>query len=448
MGRKSRELKERLSEMGKEIKRLRDREAERNRGDVEQQPLSPEPACKRLRKDHVDGRNSVEFFSNRRDLRGVSPLRSMPADPSGSRRGAYTVVSDQGLNRRQKRRKNTGRVHSRSPPSPRVSHRRSPSGDIARYRSMSRSPSPGRYRSASRSNSRSRSPAASQQASLAPRGNSRERCASESSEDCVSLDTPLDADLLKVLGEPTEPPTPAAITIRKELADRWTSWLTQGMSVADVKEATEKIGNIENCPSLITPVLNEELAESLPAREKHRDTEVFNRQSLLTKGLTALGRGMDLLLKGGSTDKTPMVLEQLHLAGKLFTTTHYKITMARRNQVLTALDPIAKTALQGVQASSKLFGDNVTEKLTVVKTTRKTAEILKKKNERATPRKYGESYGSRTRFAPKQSLNWRRPSSSTTYRQDGPIRKPSNVQNRRRWEHHDRRHQEARKTRR
>lgn len=214
----------------------------------------------------------------------------------------------------------------------------------------------------------------------------------------------LNEALLQILGE--EPsPGEEKLVIHTSIAKRWGAWLKAPMT-KEVKEDLFKKYPREGEFSLEAPKLNEELNSSINESSIKRDRYFIITQNMIGTALSALAPAITSLIAMKS-EEANKILGDVWNAARVMAEIHRSQTGARRACILPSLAKPVADALSKREADQFLFGQNLGDKLTQLKTLDKLGQEIKMQ----TPKKPQPN-----------NLNWRsssasqKPTSQTSYK--------------------------------
>ncbi|CAK1601472.1 unnamed protein product [Parnassius mnemosyne] len=186
----------------------------------------------------------------------------------------------------------------------------------------------------------------------------------------------LEPDILTALGETTEETSKLGPKIHDKLAQLWLPILRKGIH----KEAKEKLLKEylipENCSLLQAPKLNPEISAAVSEGTKTRDKRVEAVQQQLGQGISALNKGLELLLDDGK-DRLQAV-KFLSDSCRILCDLHFVETEARKKFVTPGLDKSFINIMQEVDRDDLLFGNKLTEKIKATKVIEKHGLQIKK----------------------------------------------------------------------
>lgn len=107
----------------------------------------------------------------------------------------------------------------------------------------------------------------------------------------------LDGDVLSLLGPNLGDPKNNGPEIHRDLADRWTAILTQGISLEERNLLISEYPIPDNCMKLTPPKLNDVITTALTESATRRDIRLALLQSQVGAAVTALGLVISDLLK-------------------------------------------------------------------------------------------------------------------------------------------------------
>lgn len=219
----------------------------------------------------------------------------------------------------------------------------------------------------------------------------------------------LDPEILSALGEPGEETQKFGEPIHKDLAQRWECILKKGIP-KDVKEKLMKSYLIpENCTLLQAPKINAEISAAVTDLAKNRDKKMESAQQQLGIGITAVNRGLSLLLTG---DERIQAIKLLSDGCRILTDLHYMDTLARVKMLTPGLDKsLLSNVIKDTERDETLFGSKLSDKIKASKMIEKQGLQIKK----TVPIPKTPQVPQSTVMRPRYQENWA-----------GPSRYPSN----------------------
>ncbi|XP_049865352.1 uncharacterized protein LOC126376167 [Pectinophora gossypiella] len=229
----------------------------------------------------------------------------------------------------------------------------------------------------------------------------------EDSANADSVEIPqLDPEILAALGESTQDTPNFGPKIHDSLAQLWLPILRKGLD-KEVKEKLLKQFLIpENCPLLKAPKLNPEISAVVPEASKARDKRVETVQQQLGLGITALNKGLELLLDDGQNRLE--AIKYLSDSCRLLCEVHFTETEARKKFVTPGLNKTFLNIVQDVERDEMLFSKKLPEKIKASKAIEKQGlQIKKPPPSNSKPNNPPTSQPSTSRS--RQSGNWSSP---------------------------------------
>lgn len=178
------------------------------------------------------------------------------------------------------------------------------------------------------------------------------------------------------MGESLEEAPKFGPKIHDNLASLWLPLLKKGMD-KEVKDKLLKQHPVpENCPLLQAPKLNPEILAAVSDQARSRDKRVESVQQQLGAGITALNKGLELLLE---TDKDRLLaVKHLSDSCRLLCDLHFTETEARKKFVTPGLDKSFLNIIQDVERDDMLFGNKLSDKIKASKAIEKQSLQIKK----------------------------------------------------------------------
>lgn len=225
-----------------------------------------------------------------------------------------------------------------------------------------------------------------------------------------NLTPDLDPDVLLALGDPIEDAPKFGEKIHGKLALLWLPILRKGLD----KEAKEKLMKQfqipENCSLLQAPKLNPEIAAATTDIARGRDKKIEAFQQQLGLGITALNRGLSLLLENDKERMTAIKL--LSDSSRILCDLHHVETEVRKNYVKPVLEKSFLNLIQEEERDDMLFGQKLSDKIKASKAIEKQSLQIKKTVPVKTAATATQPSTSRSRF----QGNWSGPPRYTTSR--------------------------------
>ncbi|CAH0722817.1 unnamed protein product, partial [Brenthis ino] len=222
----------------------------------------------------------------------------------------------------------------------------------------------------------------------------------------------LDPSILAALGEITDETPEFGEKIHENLVQIWSPLSKQGMS-KDNREVLLKNYLIpENCTWLQAPILNPEISAAIPESGRARDKKMAATQRQLGVGITAINRGLHLLIHDGSKIEAIKFISD---GCRILSDLHHQNTETRIKFILPGLDKSFLQFLERTERDNTLFGSDLSEKIKASKTIVKQGELIKKalpppkpstsNNSRAQPNANRSSYQGNWQGPPRSQPN-------------------------------------------
>lgn len=187
----------------------------------------------------------------------------------------------------------------------------------------------------------------------------------------------LPPNVLGILGEDPSTPKEASYVLHDAVCSRWLHTLTHGVA----KEASEDLlcrhSIPTNCPFLEPPKINPEFEPILSQAYLTRDQCHAKFQTSLSRGLSALGKGINLALDQEKPDIKEDILPHLVDAGRIFTNLFFEISVTRRNLITQTTSKSVKDTAIKTTPGEYLFGSDFGEKIKVAKGLERAAKDLR-----------------------------------------------------------------------
>lgn len=215
----------------------------------------------------------------------------------------------------------------------------------------------------------------------------------------------LDPNILTALGENTEEAPKFGPKIHENLSCLWLPILRKGLKKETKDKLIQEYLIPENCALLQAPKLNPEISAAISEGTRTRDKRVESVQQQLGLGITALNKGLEMLLDEGK-DKL-QAIKCLSDSCRLLCDMHFVETEARKKFVTPGLDKSFLNIMQDVERDEMLFGNKLSEKIKATKVIEKQGLQIKRPLPNPKPAPFVPSQPSTSRSRPQG--NWERP---------------------------------------
>lgn len=187
--------------------------------------------------------------------------------------------------------------------------------------------------------------------------------------------TEVDPELLFALGESTEDTPEYGDSILDNLSKIWLPLLKRGMSKDTREKLVKEHLAPNNCKLLQAPKLNAEISAAVPDMVRNRDKTLVASQQQLGAGITAISRGMDILLKG---DDKARALKNLSNGCRILCDSHHLASQSRIRLITPSLDKNFLHMIKETERDETLFGSSLSEKIKAAKAIEKQGLQIKK----------------------------------------------------------------------
>ncbi|CAG9117949.1 unnamed protein product [Plutella xylostella] len=216
----------------------------------------------------------------------------------------------------------------------------------------------------------------------------------------------LDPETLSALGETTEKAPKFGANIHESLSRLWLPILRKGINNETKEKLAKEYLVPENCALLQPPKLNPEITSAVNEGARARDKKVEAVQQQLGLGITALNKGLELLLDDGR-DRL-QAIKYLSDSCRLLCDLHFLETEARKKFITPGLDKSFLNIMQDVEHDDMLFGNKLSEKIKATKVIEKHGLQIKKPAPNPKPPSTSYNQPSTSRSRPQG--NWGGPS--------------------------------------
>lgn len=154
-----------------------------------------------------------------------------------------------------------------------------------------------------------------------------------------------------------ENPTNLGPKIHQNLSHLWLPILQKGMNKLAKNKLIREYHIPRNCPLLEAPTLNKHISAAVSESVRMRDKRRELVQQQLGLGITAINKGLELLLDNG--EDRLQAIKYLSDSCRLLCDLHYAETIARRNYIILKFDKSVQNCLREGDRDDTLFGKNV-----------------------------------------------------------------------------------------
>ncbi|XP_049869650.1 uncharacterized protein LOC126370261 [Pectinophora gossypiella] len=186
----------------------------------------------------------------------------------------------------------------------------------------------------------------------------------------------LDPDILSALGETTEETPKFGEKIHDKLAQLWQPILRKGLTKEVKEKLIKQFAVPENCPLLQAPKLNPELLAAVSEPTRFKDKRVEQVQQQLGLGLTALNKGLSLLLEPDG--ERVLAIKHLSDSCRILCDLHFLETEARKRFITPGLEKTFLSIIKDVERDDTLFGNGLSNKIKASKAIEKQGFQIKK----------------------------------------------------------------------
>ncbi|XP_061716564.1 uncharacterized protein LOC133533409 [Cydia pomonella] len=191
----------------------------------------------------------------------------------------------------------------------------------------------------------------------------------------ASAEIPVEPELLMALGESTDDIPEFGKPIHDSLASLWLPVLKKGL----LKENKEKLLKSylipENCKLLQSPKLNAEISAAVSEIVRGRDKKLSGFQQQLGAGVTAINKGMEILLNNGNKAQA---LTHFSDSCRILTDLHCASTKDRIKLLTPSLEKNILHVIQDSERDDTLFGNALSEKIKASKAIQRQGQQIKK----------------------------------------------------------------------
>ncbi|XP_063530073.1 uncharacterized protein LOC134741287 [Cydia strobilella] len=176
----------------------------------------------------------------------------------------------------------------------------------------------------------------------------------------ASAETPVEPNLLMALGESTDDIPEFGKPIHDSLASLWLPLLKKGLPKENKEKLLKSYLVPENCKLLQSPKLNAEISAAVSEIVRGRDKKLSGFQQQLGAGITALNKGMEILL---NCDNKAQALTHFSDSCRILTDLHCASTKDRIKLLTPSLEKNILHVIQDSERDDTLFGNVLSEKI-------------------------------------------------------------------------------------
>lgn len=222
----------------------------------------------------------------------------------------------------------------------------------------------------------------------------------ELNNDQAGSSNELNPDLLSALGESTSDLPEYGENIHENLSQLWMPLLKKGIPKENKEKILKNYLVPGNCKLLQAPKLNAEILAAVPDMVRNRDKTIAASQQQLGLGITAVNRGIDILLK--SEDKI-QAMKHLSNGCRILCDSHNLVTNNRIKLITPSLDKSIVHISSESERDEMLFGSSLSDKIKAAKAIEKQGLQIKTKK----PKSAASQFNARPTYP---QGNWAAPS--------------------------------------
>lgn len=189
-------------------------------------------------------------------------------------------------------------------------------------------------------------------------------------------ETPLEEDILQILGDAPQPDFILGKDIHKDVASRWQDTLSKGLTKELKNTLLKKYVIPANCSLLVAPILNPEAKAAVPEIVARKDNTLLQKQNQIGLALAALSQLTEMILK--NEDSKQVLLQPLSDACRILCDSHFMETKTRRSLILSAINTGLRESLVLSNRDKFLFGEALAEKIKSTISVQRTGKSLQR----------------------------------------------------------------------
>lgn len=191
----------------------------------------------------------------------------------------------------------------------------------------------------------------------------------------LPIENELDPELLLALGESTSVSPEYGENIHDNLSKLWLPLLKKGLPTETKNKTLKDYLVPDNCRLLQAPKLNAEISAAIPDMVRNRDKTLAASQQQLGLGITAINRGLDILLK---SDNKIQAMKHLSNGCRILCDSHNFMSKNRVKLITPSLDKTFLHMINETERDETLFGSSLSEKIKAAKAIEKQGLQIKK----------------------------------------------------------------------
>jgi len=231
----------------------------------------------------------------------------------------------------------------------------------------------------------------------------------------------LDDEVLCLLGESRKEIVPEGPPLHEELARRWNSIASNGLSAEEMTKLRAKYPPPSNCTALFGPSLNPEVKAALSTFTLQRDNEIQLFQAQLGIGVTALATSLSTMftikekLEQAGISSTELI-GPLSDAGRGLLGLQHSLSSLRRTVIAPNIKSNLKPLVQNSSIDKFLFGNDLPQQIKTMQELNKAGQDIRQsatfsKSKRAQAAGKATKTSSRKEYPSRSApLNFTRPS--------------------------------------
>lgn len=218
----------------------------------------------------------------------------------------------------------------------------------------------------------------------------------------------LEPDILCLLGEEPAQEEKFCENVHKDIANRWSDILVNGLKDETKKDILKNYTVPYNLKLAQAPTLNPEIRAAVNEGALKRDNILADKQKVLSSIITCIANTVTAVLQTGCSDEETkcQTLKSLSDAGRLLCHTHYSETQTRRNFLLSCLNKEIKDNVKDLKRDHLLFGNDLQDHLKSMKAIIRAGTELKPS---AAKPKLPHKHLHQPKEHTSRALNWRGP---------------------------------------
>lgn len=181
-------------------------------------------------------------------------------------------------------------------------------------------------------------------------------------------------EILELLGENPQQSKVLDNNLRPSLGLRWNHWISNGILKQVKGELLIKYARKTESDA---PRLNPKIRAVISESASKRDNFIVENERMAGSALSALGSVLSSLMSDDDSVNKLEFIQKISDAGKLILEIHHNETNSRKAFILPSVSRQVRSILQESEQGTRLFGDNLTDKIKEANAIEKLSGLIK-----------------------------------------------------------------------